>query len=95
LLWVFPAGDELWVGGLFLGGSGKWVWDTLIDAKTNESTPFSTFAIGLFKGGFLQPPSEFVEFMTYYTMIDKYSGRLESAEPTITRRFVCEVSQKQ
>jgi len=85
----FPAGSELWVGGLFLKGRGKWVWDTLIDPTTQESTDFSPYAESLFSDGVPHPTKE---SMAYYTMIDKYSGQLDSAEPTTTRRFLCEVS---
>jgi len=87
---LFPAGSQVWVGGIFLKERGSWAWDTLIDRNTGEYTPFSSYANSLFSGG--QPPRPTTQSMVYYTMIDKYTGRFDSGEPTAPRRFLCEVS---
>jgi len=89
---LVQAGSEIWLGGVFsVDGSDKWVWDTLIDPKTKESTALSDFALSLFQGGV--PPQPSKKSVTSYTFIDKYTGQLDSTEPTSDLRFICEVSQ--
>jgi len=62
----------------------------MLGPQMEESTSFSEYALNLFGSVVPAPPKEFV---AYYTMINRSSGRLDEDESKMSRSFVCEVSQ--